>query len=955
MHLRRTLLAVSIAAAAQYASAETVTLTDAGYATQAQHDTGLIIEGSYTGGDDAIQLEGATILNSFVNNADIIIDAATTPDESNSIPFPSGIDVDISDVDGRSTTIASDFANNGNITVSGFEATGLLIDTAEIGGSLFNDRDITVTDPQTRSGSEDDLSGAKGIEFANSTLGGSIDNSGQVKAFGDDSSALDIYLSNIAGNIVNAEGGLLYAKGRNVDGISLETTTLGGDIVNHGIIQVDGLAESEIGEPAEFYDDQANGLDFDDGGKIGRFINNGTVQATGFKANGLYVDGSMFDYGIVNNGIIESDGVAIRVENFQINPDTPEGEGYDSGDYSPGSGAGNGYLRIQQNAGVIRGQTAAIQGNEFTDLIWNGGAIEGKIYGLGEAKVTGATSIAEFYGNVIEVNEEVEILNGGQLNFNSPHSYIMKSDHAVKSGWDDQFTGGNLVVATGGTLGLTLSGATDATRPILLVEGTATFEKDSVVMLNATVDDFTSTGKTYTLIQAGSLVDHGLLLKSSSALLSVSNLSITPTSIGADVSKPDTTQPTEPTPTEPTDPTPTDPTPTEPTGPTPTEPTKPADGAIVVAPNSEETNKTVIAQGGGNSNAQAAGARFVSFMGNLNSNDPIANALINAGTDTAAIARIAAQLAPEVNGGSTQAAMGGQSMISTAIGGRMGAARSGMSSGEGFDEVGGWIQVLSSDATQDMRDGIDGYSSDSKGLLFGADGKLNEQTTLGLSYSFINTDVSSDLGNKTDVDTHALTAYGSWTDNGLFVDGSVTYGLSKNDAERFIAGTKSTANYDSSLFGLNVMSGYAFDLSNGLVIEPRIAGRYSKVTTDKYDEKGSSGSLSIQNEQRMEVAELGAGVRLAGQFDVAGGLLTPEAKVMAFHDFIGDQAKTEAAFLAGGDSFNTFGATSARDTYEFGLGASYRRDQVTFTVGYDRQMKSGFDADTFTAKVRYDF
>ena len=85
---------------------------------------------------------------------------------------------------------------------------------------------------------------------------------------------------------------------------------------------VDGLAESEIGEPAEFYDDQANGLDFDDGGKIGRFINNGTVQATGFKANGLYVDGSMFDYGIVNNGIIESDGVAIRVENFQINPDT---------------------------------------------------------------------------------------------------------------------------------------------------------------------------------------------------------------------------------------------------------------------------------------------------------------------------------------------------------------------------------------------------------------------------------------------------------------------------------------------------------------------------------------------------------------------------------------------------------------------------------------------------------
>jgi outer membrane autotransporter protein len=945
LHLRRTLLAISIAAAAQYAVAETVTLTDAGYATQAQHDTGLTIGGSYTGGDDAIQLEGATITGSFVNNAHIIIDAATTLDENNSIPYPSGIDVDISDVDLHSTTISGDFANNGNITVSGFEATGLLFDNAEIGGTLFNDGDITVTDPQTRTGSDDDLYGANGIEFASSTLGGSIDNSGQIKAFGDDSSAMDIYLSKITGDIVNAEGGLLYAKGRNVDGISLESTDLSnGSIINDGTILVDGLTEAEIEEDLSLYDDRATGIDLDMGAKLDRVINNGSIQATGYGANAIIVDGATFGYGIVNNGTIDSDGVAIRVEQFSIDPNTLDG------DYELGAGAGNGFLRIEQNAGLIRGQTAAIQGNEFTDLIWNGGAIEGKIYGLGEAKVTGANSIAEFYGDVIEVQEEVEILSGGQLNFNSPHSYIMKSDHAVQNGWDDQYTGGNLLVATGGTLGLPLSAATDATRPILFVEGTATFEKDSVVMLNATVDDFNSTGKTYKLIEAGSLVDNGLLLKSSSALLSVSSLSITSTSIGADVSKPDATQPTEPTPTEPTEPT--NPTPTDPT---PTEPTKPSDGTVVVAPNSEETNKAVIAQGGGNSNAQAAGARFVSFMGNLNSNDPIATALIKAGTDTAAIARIAAQLAPEVNGGSTQAAMGGQSMISTAIGGRMGAARSGMSSGEGFDEVGGWIQVLSSDANQDMRDGIEGYSSDSKGLLFGADGKLNEQTTLGLSYSFINSDVASDLGNKTDVDTHALTAYGSWTDNGLFVDGSVTYGLSKNDAERFIAGTKSTANYDSSLFGLNIMSGYAFDLSNGLVVEPRIAGRYSKVTTEKYDEKGSSGSLSIQNEQRMEVAELGAGVRLAGQFDVAGGLLTPEAKVMAFHDFIGDQAKTEAAFLAGGDSFNTFGATSARDTYELGLGASYRRDQVTFTVGYDRQMKSGFDADTFTAKVRYDF
>lgn len=952
IYLRKTLLAVSISMAASHAFADSfdISANRGEDAFTGSYANGLTLTGSYEGSDDGAEFAGSQITGDLVNEANITsVDNGYTDETNTFVNDPSGIDFDYSEVetspgsgvyeDGEPTRVSGNVINRGIIFSEGRDATGILVDSAQIGGLFINEAmgDITA------SGISGEMASLAGVMFQGATIGG-FENYGSIKALGADSTALSM----IEGTSITGDrffnAGTIVAEGENVEAVELEHLAFTGKFVNDGVILGKGI--------------NSQGVSLEEGAQLHSIVNNGSIVGSGEGAVAIQIgsnyldDGADYqsptvDVGIVNTGVIDGQEIAIKVNNFNVNPDTVDG------DFE--TEVGYGFFQIHQMAGEITGRIA-IQGNEKTDLDWFGGNINGKLYGLSEVDVYG---VANFGGDVIEVNEEVNIFDGAQLNFTQPHSYIMKSDRAVQNGWDDQYTGGNLLVATGGTLGLALSGATDATRPILLVEGTATFEKDSVVMLNATVDDFSSTGKTYKLIQAGSLVDNGLLLKSSSALLSVSNLNITPTSLGADVSKPEATQPTEPTPTEPTDPT--DPTPTEPTPiptptePTPTEPAKPGDGTVVVAPNSEETNKAVIAQGGGNSNAQAAGARFVSLMGNLNSNDAIANALIKAGNDTAAIARIAAQLAPEVNGGSTQAAMGGQSMISTAIGGRMGAARSGMSSGEGFDEVGGWIQVLSSDANQDMRDGIEGYSSDSKGLLFGADGKLNEQTTLGLSYSFINSDVASDLGNKTDVDTHALTAYGSWADNGLFVDGSVTYGLSKNDAERFIAGTKSTANYDSSLFGLNVMSGYAFDLSNGLVVEPRIAGRYSKVTTEKYDEKGSSGSLSIQNEQRMEVAELGAGVRLAGQFDIAGGLLTPEAKVMAFHDFIGDQAKTEAAFLAGGDSFNTFGATSARDTYEFGLGASYRRDQVTFTVGYDRQMKSGFDADTFTAKVRYDF
>ncbi|MNR40554.1 hypothetical protein D3C85_1588520 [compost metagenome] len=105
----------------------------------------------------------------------------------------------------------------------------------------------------------------------------------------------------------------------------------------------------------------------------------------------------------------------------------------------------------------------------------------------------------------------------------------------------------------------------------------------------------------------------------------------------------------------------------------------------------------------------------------------------------------------------------------------------------------------------------------------------------------------------------------------------------------------------------------------------------------------------------MEVGELGAGVRLAGQFEVVGGILEPEIKAMAYHDFIGDNAKSTSTYVLGGNSFVTTGASSAKDTYELGLGATYRKGDVTLGLGYDRVTKTGFDADILTAKVRYDF
>ena len=51
----------------------------------------------------------------------------------------------------------------------------------------------------------------------------------------------------------------------------------------------------------------------------------------------------------------------------------------------------------------------------------------------------------------------------------------------------------------------------------------------------------------------------------------------------------------------------------------------------------------------------------------------------------------------------------------------------------------------------------------------------------------------------------------------------------------------------------------------------------------------------------------------------------------------------------------TTGAKPARNSYEVGVGVDYLLGAVTLGANYDYVGKSGFNADTFTAKVRYDF
>lgn len=756
--------------------------------------------------------------------------------------------------------------------------------------------------------------GANALMIDPAIIGGSVINEGLLSAKGepltdgggtDVARAIDMSGSTlIKGDLVNASSGRILAEGTDAKGINLEGGEIVGKVINRGLIQVTGNGATAIDVTSNERWLQTDMTD------LAGLENHGTIIATGDDAEGIRIDGASFtstSNQVINTGTIRATDAAIVIGGVDIDPDETH-----PSPYQP--------LNII-NSGKLTSEDEAVDASESNRRVYltlqSGSEITGNLIDLSNIIVTGNTDFtgtnADSDGyNIRMADGSNDWVDVGSVSNNTPAQLNLLSAHTSLDG--------SLWVASNSALGLNLSSATNPDVAVLSITGTAEFGQNAQIKLAAQGEDFSANGTVYKLIQAGQInvqtadgldVDPNgkLNLVSSSALLKIDSYSLENNTLVATV-----------------------------TG------------------KGKDEVEEIITNNGGSANSQKALGSLVNDgvinrIRQQNPNDPLLQALLN--TNEADLTRIAEQLAPETNGGATQAATTSQNLVSNVTGSRTSSLR-GASSGEGFKETGVWVQTLYSDATQDLRDGVAGYNAYSRGIAVGADGKLNDNLTLGLAYSFINTDVNGKTGNKTEVDSHAFTLYGGYELGNYFVDASLTYGVNDNDSKRSIASTQAKADYDSDLLGLNLVGGYTWKISPQLLVEPRLAARYSLVNIDGYREKGSSAALKVED-QRYEAIELGAGFRVAGSYALGAGTLEPQVKLMAYHDFAADQASSTSTFLLGNTPFVTTGAKAVRNSYEAGIGADYKLGAVTLGVNYDYIGKSGFDADVFSAKVRYDF
>lgn len=795
---------------------------------------------------------------------------------------------------------------------------GASIANTDVQGSLINRADFTLdgSGQNVRGFVVDGALDPGGMSRGGTITGdviqaGTINLTNQIWAEGFEVGAATIGGSLInSGNIITVEvpGAGSISDG---EGMYLNGTTVAGDVINSGLIDV----TSYYGYGLIL--DTHNNMPVTVGGKI---LNSGTIRVTGEEALGFVIETDTNDLRIENSGLLTVTGDQAKAVQFYsgnidylLNTGTIEANGANAvaldlrgANFTTNAASGE---RGIVNRGTISADATAIYidptrpvtpfeiNQQAGEIRSNSGtAIDAN--NLASLNWTGGAIV----GDLLNLNA---VNVAGQANFTGTRIIAPVSVNSGSLNLSAQGTTitGDLNVANGAGIDMHLSDSVVPTSAYLTVNGTATFANASKLTVSANPGDFASTndGTQYTLLQATRVQDNGLSVSSSSALLDVLSYSADAQTVKA----------------------------------------------VVAVKADAQVRQDLAAVGAGAASATAVNSFKNGVLSGLSSDDQVFQALANAGT-AAQLAQVSDQLKPDVNRGALDVALSGQTVVNGAIFNRLTEQR------EKQQRGGVWVQGLSSNMDQDGRGGANGYSANSSGMAVGVDGRVSDTTTLGVAYSYLNSNIHSDQGNKTDVEGHALSLYGNWSLQDWFVDGSLSYGHNDNESKRHIAGTTAKGSYDSNVLSASVIGGYSFKPSQAVVIEPRVAARYANVRMDGYDEKGSSAALSTHS-QRYEVGELGAGVRLAGNLPMGAGSVQPEATLMAYHDLMGDRVAQTSNYVLGGSAFTVTGASVARDSYEASVGVNYQVSDFTVGASYTRQARSGFDADGVMLKARYAF
>jgi uncharacterized protein with beta-barrel porin domain len=275
-----------------------------------------------------------------------------------------------------------------------------------------------------------------------------------------------------------------------------------------------------------------------------------------------------------------------------------------------------------------------------------------------------------------------------------------------------------------------------------------------------------------------------------------------------------------------------------------------------------------------------------------------------------------------------------------------------------------WLKPYQSNLSQTGRNTVDGYNSDSVGLVMGSDTELSEDTMVGGAIALGTNNLEGDGkldGQSIESDVYQGIVYANKDlgDN-TYVAAQGLLGVSQNDSVRKMPLFSDTAraSYDSWFTNLRGEVGRDYEISDVLVITPSLNASYVYVEEESYTEHGSTMDLHV-NSRDQDALLLGADVDAAYTLPTTleDQYLVLTARLGFAYDVLDNESTTKSNFVSGGAEFTTDGIEYDDVILRGGVGLKVinGKGPLSGSVNYDASTGNDAMGQILSATVKYKF
>jgi len=283
------------------------------------------------------------------------------------------------------------------------------------------------------------------------------------------------------------------------------------------------------------------------------------------------------------------------------------------------------------------------------------------------------------------------------------------------------------------------------------------------------------------------------------------------------------------------------------------------------------------------------------------------------------------------------------------------------------DRINSWStfiagDVILADLSHDPDMAHQDYTSSS--ITAGADYHINKQWTVGALFSYGHTDATLDhIGSSSTVDSYSPGIYASYVDGGWYGNGLFSYGYNSYTENRNIQigalnGTNTGAPQGNQYVG-NLTGGYEFK-RGAWKFGPTASAQYVNLGINSFIEEGPT-ALNVQSQSDESFRSLlGFEARYAGHVQGWFGSfdLTPHVSLQWQHEYLDDSRGITSQFnQLGTGSFTVQTTETDRDSafIDAGLDAQIE-DNITLFIDYQTQAgQSDFFAQSIQGGLKAEF